>query len=253
MAPAFDHRSGGRDRCAARLWDPSSNTLRDYKRLWDHIARRYGDSPFVERFSPKGEGALGVQKYDDTYSNHETLSLLRDMALGIRAEAPRIAATLGTNNFQSGADDKIISIYKVAMDANGGMGLSWPDTFTERVAPATRHSAYYNQFHNDHMMWGEWQFPETRFDTFDAVHEVCCNPTYRDERADGANFFPPNPPNHAYGATHVVVITTSADYPEEDAIEMFNRKGYHTYDMSCPDMWKARGLTCVDNTGAVIP
>ena len=245
----------GRDRCAARIWDTRSETLQNYRALWRHIAQRYGGSKYVERFGPKGEGALGVQRFDGDYDSNVTYTALRDLALAVRSWAPQIPTTLGSNNFQVGFDDLLISLYKEAMDNVGGMGLSWPDTWMKRAAPATRHHAYYNQFHNQHMLWGEWQRPEKEFDTFAEAARVCCDPDYVDPRADPNDFVPANPPTHAYGATHVAVITTWAAFPEEDALAMFNQRarGYNTFDMSCPDAWLAAGLQCMDNQDRVIP
>ena len=252
---------GGTDRCAARVYTAQSQAFDRYIELWDHITSIYGDSPFVEQFSVKLEGSFGINARDSAFNSTRAQERIRDMAVHVRNRAPRVASTIGANNFSSGFHDDLLTVHKVAFDAVGGMGISWPDTFTStssnpnwRTPPVTPHEGYYHLFQGDHMMWGEWQIAGNRFTSFESVIEACCDPSYRNLNGGVSPYIQGPPPNTAHGSTHVVVITTFADFPVDDAVAAFDARpnGYDTFDMTCPDAWLDRGLQCVNNQGQVV-
>ena len=259
---AFWQNDSGRERCGARLHNGSSDVLARFTETWEYFATQLGtgvNARYLERFSPKSEGASGWQHSgDSTWDIQAELDIRLTLAQQIRGWAPQTAVTLGTNNFRAGHDDKLVTQWLPVMEAEGGYGIAWPDTWSRTVPPYTTHHAYNNQFFNRHMMWAEYQRTTVEHNSWLDAFNAAVNPATVDARADLNDFVPPNPSTTGWGATHTVHITTwnqtdPFDSSSSAFLTEWNAYTPKSFDATCPDAWVANGFVCVDNQGNVVP
>lgn len=264
----------GRTRCALTIWKPGP--ARDaYEDTWFHLAELFGDSPYVEIMSPKGEGAW-INASNANSANFDpatAYAYIMDFSKRLRAAAPRVGFAMGTNNFMGASNHgRLLTDYKPTMDSDGGYFLRWPDTFAiprptnPKGVTSTPHGAYYHLFQGDHGMWGEFQFADTRFGSYDIAVRAAVDPNYNDVVPPNSEFRDASdnpmtvaPPNVVYGNTHIGLPLTQgpSGFPLQDLLDLINAPPYNgtppLFDTSCPDAWVAAGLQCVDRDGNVIP
>ena len=253
--------------CGARVYDPNSEIGDIYWAWARHVRDRYGDSPYLEAFGMRVEGAASVYNEDPIYGNGSTFqNYVRDLNVMLRNDGRTRAWTLvGTNNFRAGHNDQLVTIHMPSMDATGGQGVSHPDTFEDVPPGQSAHAVYYPVTNGStnggragralHAHLAEFQRAGRTFDTIPGVLQQCCDPTYLNPSSDLGRYFGGPPSTTAYGATHATIITTFSAYPVSDFINELNSRprGWTLYDESCPDNWLAAGITCVDDRGRVVP
>ncbi|MEM7219549.1 MAG: beta-galactosidase [Pseudomonadota bacterium] len=248
-------RKTGKNRCLARLWDPTSVARERYRTMCTALAERYGSHPRVEALFCKGENALGTPT-DPTFVKEDHDAALRSIEAEVHSIGQGTMVLMPANGLGVKTEDivrRAQTMFSIA-DDKPGFGFRKPDSYTRstKAFPSTGFDRMYigmNKHGQYPGVW-DWQRPgDTYTDTEEHWRGAFGMDRYTHPQADVSSLLPvaPNNPNFSHGATHPVFIpNTTKDFATEDAwLAVFQANGWRPAYTDCPAAWVAAGASCV--------